>query len=380
MRNFYLLIVYCMLILSSALSASAIGIGPPRIKIDFEPNLEIDIEYFVVNTIQSPVNVDMYVKGDLKEYIAFDKTSFKLNPGKTQVIVVHLALPEKIDRPGTNDIRIGALESPIGADGAMVAAKAGVESQLYIEVPYEGKYLSANIAVESVRVGETAELIIGISNLGKEDISSVSAVIDIYDSDDKKIDTVSADKKELKAGETSELKAQWDTKDAKPGTYQAAALIDYDGNEKEIRTSFNVGDVLIEIVALKTNEFSPGEIAKFILDVESKWNEKITDIYAVIEIYENGRVIGSAESKKIDISAWGKEQIEIFWDSTGIGFGEYKVKTILHYKDKTSEKSFDIEVKKKGNLWIIVLIGAVILLIAYLAWSKWGRKSKEKEQ
>lgn len=382
MKKSYLFIVYCILILSSTILVNAIGIGPPRIKIDFQPGLKQDIEYYIVNTENMPINVEIYAKGDLKDYIAFDETSFKLYSGGTKTIIAHLTLPEKIDKPGTNVVKIGALASPITAKAATVAAKAGVESQLLIEVPYEGKYLSANIVVEDVKVGEIAELIVKISNLGKEDIASVSAVINIYDLDNNKIDTVLTDKKELKAGESSELKAQLDTKDVKPGTYKAAALVDYDGNKKEVSTTFNVGDVLIEIIDLKTKDFSPGAIARFSLEVESKWNKLITSVYAVIEIYDPSlNLVGSAESKKFDVPAWSKKQIDVFWDSTGIIPGKYKVKAILHYKGKTAEKSFDIEVKKRGNIWGVVLVGALILLIAYLVWSKWGkRKPKRKSR
>jgi hypothetical protein len=379
MKKSYLIIIYIALILNLILFVNAIGIGPPRIRIDFEPGLEKDIEYFIVNTENTDINVEMYVKGELKDYVALDKTSFKLNAAERKTVIAHLALPQTVDKPGTNDIRIGALASSANGKAATVAAKAGVESQLLIEVPYEGKYLSADIIIEDVKVGEIADITIKISNLGKEDISTISAVIDIYDSENNKIDTVSTDKKELKAGETKELKAQWDTKDVKPGTYTAIALIDYDGNKKEARTTFNVGDVLIEIISLAANDFSPGEIAKFTIEVESKWNELIKDVFAEIEIYdENQNLIGSAESNKLNIHAWSKEQIDIFWDSTGIASGKYKVKSVLYYQDKTSEKSFDIEVKKKGNIWIIVLVAAVILLAVYLMWYKW-RKSKKKK-
>ena len=379
MKKFYLFIIYCMLILSSAVLVNAIGIGPPRIRLDFEPGLNQDIEYYIVNTENIPINVEIYAKGDLKEHVSFDEMSFRLNSAGTRTIIAHLTLPEKIDKPGANIIKIGALASPVSAKAATVAAKAGVESQLYIEVPYEGKYLSADIVVEDVKVGETAELIIKISNLGKEDISSISAAIDIYDIEDNKITTVQTDKKELKAGENSELKAQWDTGNAKPGTYKVSALIDYDGNKKQLETSFNVGDVLIEIVDLKTKAFSPGEIAKFSLEVESKWNKQITNVYAILDIYDTDlNLVGSAESKKIDIPAWGKEQIDVFWDSAGITPGKYKVKAILHYKGKITERSFDIEVKKKTNTWVMVLAGAVISLILYLAWSKWGKRKPKK--
>jgi len=375
-----LIIVYGLLILISLLCVNAIGIGPARVIIDFEPNLEMDLEYYILNNIDLPINVDMYTKGDLNEYITFDESSFKLNPGKSKIIIAHLSLPEKLDQPGTNQGRIGALASPIGGEGAMVAAKAGVESQLYIEVPYEGKYLSAKIDVNDVKVGETAEFIVTVSNQGKEDITDVNSIIEVYDKEDIKITEISTNQQGLKAGETKELKAEWNTQNAQPGSYKAKALINYDGDEKQIETGFNIGDILIEIIKLETNDFNPGEIAKFTLEIQSNWNEKINNVYAVLEIYDGENLLGTAESKETDIQAWSKESLDIFWDSTGITPGDYKVKATLYYEGKTSEKDFDIEIKKKSYTWIVMLSIAIIILIAYLLWFIWKKRKKKSKK
>ena len=380
MNKSYLLIFYILITLGSAFFAIAIGIGPPRITIDFEPNLEEDITYFVVNTEQAPLDIEMYVKGELKEYVAIDETSFRLDPGKSKTIKAHLSLPVKIDTPGSNALRIGALASPVTRGGGTVAAKAGVESQLNINVPYEGKYLAASMSAEDVKVGETAKFTINVKNSGLEDIEKISAIVTVSDSSNNQAGRINSEEYPLPAGESLDIVVEWNTGDAKPGAYKAVADINYDGEKKQVEANFNIGDVLIEIIDLKANQFKAGDIAKFSLEVQSKWNKLIKNVYAEIEIYDlNDNLVGTASSKEHDINAWEKKILDVFWDSKGAEIGQYKLKAVLHYQGKTSEKEFQIEIKKGVNLWMIILIMAVILLIAYMVRSKWIKKSKEKK-
>ena len=68
-----LLIIFLFLFIQEVY---AIGIGPPRITIDFQPNLEQDISYIVINNLDIAVNVQLYVKGDLNSSVTMEQTSF----------------------------------------------------------------------------------------------------------------------------------------------------------------------------------------------------------------------------------------------------------------------------------------------------------------
>lgn len=372
---------FLLCILICPILVSAIGIGPPRLVIDFEPEMTEELNFFVVNTEQAPITVNMYVKGELAEYLKVEKQTFDLNPGERKDVKATLSLPEKIETPGQNLIKVGALSSPKGAKDATVAAKAGVESQIYINVPYEGKYLTASLSAEDVKLGEDVEFILNARNNGLEDISSVSAVIEVFDSDEKQVRRLNSLSESVAAGETKNIKTSWNTEDINPGKYKAIADVNFDGEHKDTEASFNVGDVLIEIIDLETNKFKPGDIARFIVTIESKWNEKIYDAYAGIEIYDiNGNLKGQAESKEINIEPWSQKELEIFWDSTSIIPGNYDVKVKLYYEGKSSEKSFDIDITKTGSSWSIIIIIAIVAVAGYVAWLVWGRKRSKKKK
>ncbi|MEA3430525.1 MAG: CARDB domain-containing protein [Nanoarchaeota archaeon] len=372
-------LIFILCILICPVLVSAIGIGPPRQTIEFQAGLEKELIFFVVNTEQLDLSVSMYSKGELAEFITIENNQFNLKPGEKKDVAVKLKLPFKIDTPGKNLIKIGALASPKSSKDATVAAKAGVESQLYIDVPYEGKYLTASLNANNAKVGENINFAINLKNNGLENIDSVSGIIKIYDSESDKVSSVNVVSKSVNAGESEKLEASWNTKNVKPGSYKAIADIDFDGNKKSIEASFNVGDVLIEIIDLKNNDFKPGDIAKFTITVQSKWNKKIYNAFSLIEVYDmQGNLQGETESKKIDIGAWERKDIEAFWDSTGAVSGDYKVKVVLNYEGKTSEKNFNITVKEKSSYGLIILSIIVVMLMIVVAWFKWEKSRKKK--
>ena len=360
-----LLIIFLFLFIQEVY---AIGIGPPRITIDFQPNLEQDISYIVINNLDIAVNVQLYVKGDLNYSVILDQTSFELKPNELKEFTVHLKLPPSIDTPGTHEIRIGALETPATMAEGTVGAKAGVESQLRIIVPYEGKYITADIEATDAGIGETVYFTVSISNIGKEDINNIQAVIDIYEQDNK-IAAVKTDSTSIKAGESAELKAEWIAQ-AEAGLYKTVANIDYDGNEKTVETEFKIGELLIEILSIKTNKFKKGDIAKFTIEVQSKWNKEIKDVYGEIIIDDSITI----ESKPVTIAPMSKSELELFWDTKDISKTSYQAKAIVYYENKTTERAFEITVQKSTNyFWIIILL---IIAAAVYSWYKWKKRKK----
>jgi len=380
MKRACLLIITIVISLFAINNTSAIGIGPPRLEIDFTPNLEQDIEYVILNNIKNAVNVGIYVKGDLSQYITLDTASVILSPGERTIITAFLRLPEKIDIPGIHDIRIGALSSPLGAAAGTVGAKAGVESQLAIFVPYEGKYLAAEIKATSVEIGETADFTIYLSNKGLEDINNIASYIDIYlaDQTDQLTATVSTESKSLKAEEEDELHATWSTTGAAAGKYKAIATITYDSEVKEVQTTFTVGKALVEISNITVSKFSKGEIAKITVKAKSHWNKQIKDIYATIDIFDKeNKLIKTLESSHADIDALSEKELDLFFDTKDISAGEYNAKATLHYLDQKTEKEFIITVKKKATALIILLIIIIVAVLAYVLW-RWKRYGKQK--
>jgi hypothetical protein len=369
MKQASLFLSFFIVFLSLSSAALAIGIAPPRVVIDFEPGLEREIPFVVLNNLDAPVGVQLYVKGELGSLVTLDTESVSLGPQETREFTALLRLPSRIDTPGMNEIRVGALETQANAGTGTVGAKAGVESQIRIMVPYEGKFLVASLEATDAKAGEEVVFTVRISNPGKEDIAKVSAMIDVY-SGTEKAASVSTGSTGLAAGSEGQLTAEWVSGEA--GVHMAEAVISYDGETRKAEATFNVGELLVEILGVSTNEFFQGDIARILIDIQSSWNEPIEDVYAEV-------TIGSAvlESKPITLEPMSEDQLEVFWDTGGIQEGEYQGNAVVHYRGETAGKQFTVTVRQRGmvDMWVIMIVIVLALVIAavYISLFRWKR-------
>jgi hypothetical protein len=79
--------------------------------------------------------------------------------------------------------------------------------------------------------------------------------------------------------------------------------------------------------------------------LKSRWNEKINDVYADMEIFDNsGNMIADFKTNEIDIPALSEETISGYWDTKGINVGEYDLNVVVHYGGKTKEEMIIFEI------------------------------------
>lgn len=349
----------------------AIGVGPSRIVVDFEPNLKKTFTYNVINNEGREIQVEMYVKGALKDYVTLHQTSGKLATREVKVFSFELSLPSMLETPGTYDTRIGVVETlpTIRREGATVGARAGVEMQLWVKVPYPGKYIEIALTAANIKLGEPADFTISISNLGELDVTAKDDVT-IFDPSNNLITTVYAGEAFIKSKETGKLFATWTTtKDVKPGTYRAVATVKYDGKNATTQKTFKVGELLLDIVDIKVDKIKKGSIARFEIEMQSFWNEKIFNVYVELEIFDGkGNKIATVKSESVDIEAWQRKTVSAYWDTKGLEVGKYGVKTILHYDNKTAEKTIQAEIIAfEVSAWMVVAgAGVIVILVIYL--------------
>lgn len=362
--------------------------------IDFEPNLKKTITYMVINTQDKEIQVDMYVTGELKDYIKLTETKAILKAGETKSFTFEINLPSKLDRPGNYEARIGAIESiPTSAgEGATVAARTAVESLFFVRVPYPGKYIEIKLDTKDANLGQTAAFTITISNLGELDVTA-SDEIDIFDPANNKLVTLFAGETKVKSKESGNLYANWQTtKDIKPGTYRAVANVKYNGNSATAEKSFKVGELLIDIVNIKVDKIKKDGITKFEIELESFWNEKIPNVFVEVQIFDkDGNKITTVKNESVDMAPWEKKSVTAYLDTKGLEAGKYDAKVILHYQDKTTEKTIEVEIVAFPYTVLIIIGIAVSIAVAAavyiktvgikrrLSWKE-SRKTKEKNQ
>lgn len=388
-KNFLVIILVCLCLVLTLQNVLAIGITPGRTTLDFEPNLQKQVSFSITNSEHKDMNVKLYVKGELKDKITLDQEEvYFSSQDDSKSFLYAVNLPESFDRPGLHVAEIVALEVPKeeGIDGTVVGATVAVITQLYVYVPYPGKYLEAELNILETNSGHTTTFLVPLTNRGKENIENAKAIIQIYSNDNELIDEVDTGSIRVLVGERKELIGNWDA-DVEEGLYKAKVILTYDGEEKILEKEFSVGEAKLEIELITVKDFRLGEIAKFNILVNNKWGEEIKDVSVNMLVFGDERdTIADFKSPNYDISATSKMEMIAYWDTEGVQKGLYDGKLILRYGENKNEKNVQVKisdyslevigvtgrviVKGEGgyNLTNILIIVIVLLVLANLVW------------
>ncbi len=398
-RILLLVLASMLLIILTSSAVNAIGIAPGRTTINFEPGLKQEITFRVENNEHKDMKVLFRVEGELAQYIKLKELLVDFNAedeSKTFTYIVEL--PGSIETPGDHEANIIAQELPkdLQAQGAYVGATAAVATNMLVKVPYPGKYAEIRLDISEAQVNETTVFIIPVLNFGTETINKAKGTVEIRGPTNEVLATLETNELSIPAKSTGELTAGWKA-DVNAGKYYAVAIVNYDGKLAKAEKIFGVGSLLVEVKDIVVKEFSLGEVAKFNILVENKWNEQINDLVAEL-IVENdkGDELVRTKSATGSVAALGQTTLDVFWDTEGVQSGIYNTKVILHYAGKSSEKQLKIEVtldkiktsfvgataqvigvEQKGILQNSVLMIAVVaLVIINVGWFVYMRKRK----
>ena len=384
-KRLFVSVVISLIILLNIIpmiSAGALGISPASFKIDFEPNLEQTFN-FKIMTGDPEQEIEVYVKGDLAEYVNLSTTHFKGNGGVTVI----LKLPAYIAIPGTHRILIGAIEVNKELDG-MIGGIVAIQAPIDVKVPYPGKYAEASFNVMNVNEGEKAKFDLRINNLGTE-LISVTPQIDIFEgSYDNRIQTKILQEEEINSKEQRQILGFLETSTFEAGTYPVKAFLDY-GKLIELESLFRVGSLFMNITNY-TYKFETGKINKFDIEVENLWNLEMKEVYAYVSITDAGNVLDTFTTASMNMAPWEKKTLTGFFDATNIKPGKYIASLKLFYGGTSANKLVAIYVEdpEKEVDWMLVGIvgGAIIILLAlfgvvlYLIKEIKNLKSNEKIQ
>lgn len=122
---------------------NALGVTPARTTINFEPNLQQEVTIRAVNNEHKDFKAVVFTRGNLSIELIDKEISFTKEQ-EYQEIKYKVTLPNKLE-PGitTSDIVIREVK-PIEQQGQVtIGALVSVVSQLYVIVPYPGKYARA---------------------------------------------------------------------------------------------------------------------------------------------------------------------------------------------------------------------------------------------
>jgi hypothetical protein len=348
----FLLSGISLLVLASCLdvTATSLGINPGRVYVDYEPGITKNISFSIINSENVKKDVSLSPMGELQNQVKIRESALVLNENETRVVEFGFEIPQELE-PGLHnaEILVRLVPPKSTAGGSTVGATVGIIFQVVILKPYPKDYgRVTDVVAPDVKLGETVIFEIPFENLGNSSLK-VKGFVEIYSPENKKLADLVTDEQEVLSTDSVKLRASWDTSNVTKGVYRAVIHVEYSGKSTDpVETEFRVGELVMEIVGMPSVSVKQGEVGKIILSVKNYWNEKVPNVYALINIVDSsGKVVGNAKSESFTVERWSEKEVTVYWDTSGVGLGTYGSNAVLYYANKTAERKSEIKVVTK---------------------------------
>jgi hypothetical protein len=391
-----------LLILFIFLSSNvfALGVTPARTTLDFEPNMKKNLGFNVINSGGKDIKVLFSTQGDLAQYITLQTKEAVISSSEnSKFFNYELNLPKDLS-PGLHTGGVFIIEVPAGTSQAetQVLATLAVVTQVYVYVPYPGKYANAKMIVYNANQGEDVTFVFSAVSAGEFDLTSVRANVEIFNKMGEKVDGFSTSSIAIPSGQKKEIVYKWKA-DVPIGEYRAVGTFIYDEGSINLEEIFSIGSKDLELKEIKAKNFRLGQIVKLEMLVENKWSEPITGAYIETKIKDAaGSIISSFQSPSQNIDALSTKLFNSYWDTAGVRVGTYETEVSINYADKSSKKNLKFQVEeneltiiglgyvvsaeKSGNrdtLITVLIIVIVLLVLINILWFMIFRKRFKKK-
>ncbi len=364
-RNSCLALALLLAAIILAQPSQAIGLSSEPLPdyIIAEPRKTVSFE-FVANGFGN--DVMPYVEGELKDYVTLSEA--ELVGRSKKKFTATLRFPANITaEPGMHKIMVGAAEV-VERESGGINVRTRVQSPLNVFILYPGKYITASLKTQNVDTNETADFKLTISNLGKQDIRLINAVLNIYDSNKTLVKKAESGYFPLASGQKRTKNIGVDTAGLAAGEYNVTAVINYDSSRMSINKSFRIGQMKVNAINYTRSIYS-GRINKFNVEVENEWNNEV-NAFAVVTVSAEPHNI-TAKTATEPIPPLSRNTLTGHLDANNTVPGEYPVMIEVHYGKNKAVHRGNITVLKPGILEApksLVITGglAVVALIILL--------------
>lgn len=389
MNNKIVLFLIFSLILSGSVSAVSVFYDRGTTRFVAEPGMVKKLYYEAYNNLDMPVNLHVYLKGDLVEYASVDLDEARnVAPGKRFSFILTLALPEEFEKPGENKLIVGVAEERIGQEG--IGARGVIQTRVLARVRYPGKYITTGISAGDVQEGKTGDIKVTVSNYGTLPINKMHAIVNIYGPEGEKLESIKTNEvSDFKPDKTESLIAEFDTTGYDVGEYTTNATVFYDG-EQEVTgdDSFRIGNINILIIN-NTKRVFQGIANPFEIFVSSRWNRPIGDVFAEVILMNSSGIVNSFKTPTETVPAWEHITLKGYLETFEMGVGEYDANVTLVYAGKADTKQGKVDVvlkpkeEKPFEIDSTTLIISVIVLLSVLMnifWFLYFSKKRKKDE
>ncbi|MGK0209146.1 MAG: hypothetical protein ACI83O_000412 [Patescibacteria group bacterium] len=247
-----------MLVVSPVL---ALGVTPARTTIDFEPNYKAQGSFKVIRSVDGEQTLTLTKQGELANSIQLSTSTIEFSEGQLeQRITYDIQLPFNL-APGLHIGEIAISEGNSG--GANQASAVGgtltVITQIYVYVPFPGKYIAADIEVNQQSQSQNIQFVVPVISIGQVELDQVYATIEIYNSNNRKIETLTTNTFSISSGAKADLVSNWETQ-VNSGEYTAKATVIFDEEAVNVEETFT-----IEGQGFVSNNFGIDQMLLYIL-------------------------------------------------------------------------------------------------------------------
>lgn len=370
MKRGFIFLIFIVLV---SFNVYGITLQPPKIELEFQPNLEYSYSFNIKNDYtDKDMDVYLFVNGDLNESFILDKDEAKIPANTWQLFNFKINMPNDIE-PGDHAQYIVINEG--SKEKGVIGAVTGIALLIVISKPYPGKYLSVSLDIPNGEVNKDVDIKLNLQSKSTEIINSITGKVDVYDSKHNLMGYMDISSGSIKPGETKEIITKWKTD--KPGIYLAEASVDYDGNTASDNRYFNVGDLLIEIVNVSVDPVTKGDVAIFEVNIKSLWNSKIENVYLEANV-ENE----NSKSESFTLEGWETRKVILYLDTNNLEEKEYDALIKLNYEGKSDYITTKLIVNKKINWMILglIIIVIILLIITYFNLKRTLKKNVKKKE
>jgi len=250
-------------------------------------------------------------------------------------------------------------------------------------VPYPGTFIEADLLITGPDQNNNVHFTVPIFNRGN-DLDTVSGIIAIVEPSDNVFDSIATSSRSFKAQEQGKIVGSWA---GVHGSYRARATISFDSGSLVVGNVFSVGTAVLEITDIRAGLFTLGEIARFDVTIESRWND-VVGATATMTVVDGDQEIRQYVSPSFGVPVNDEAVIPLFWETAGIEEGSYELRVSLEYEGKITESSYPLHVNKNSivigdvtraefdiNL-IPYAVGIVLMLVVIAGYLYWRRKKE----
>lgn len=274
-----------------------------------------------------------------------------------------ISFPQKLIDPGDYSFHLMIKEKADEITG--ITSLLSVNKRFRLIAYSREKDVVVSFSAASVNQGTPVKFSLGIDSQTYSDIDSVKGVVFVYDRDNRSLAILETKEKSLSALDSISFVTFFNTTNLPYDDYWAKAVVMYDGQEKEVTTSFKIGEMDI-ILENYTKTIKQG-FSEFSLNVANNWGDELKNVYAKLFIDRQELL----QTPSITLPPWGKGILEGIFE-VDLAPGQYQGLVQIFFEGESKEEQIMItvvepveepKVKKTSEVVIPYLIFLIALVV-----------------